>query len=206
MDLAHKRRWVLGCLGGIGLLVVIAIALAILDRAMSKGLAPIGAKIPFEAVQINLQSERSPNDSVDIALEPLTLPQKGDRFNLIVQRHAKLVSDKHLQNTPALGYILARQNECLILFSSSTHVKGYQTYSVAAAIASFYYDLRGGLLLLASETEENQGEPSSLSISNENSHHSQLTSPPQLYLLLDSRWCTWLNVHEGMAIVLDAED
>ena len=192
----------IGCLGGLGLLVLLAIAFAILERAMSKGLAPIGATIPVEVVQLNL--EVGPHSEGDLE-ETVQLPQKGDRLDLTVQRHAKLASGQDHQVTPSLGFILARRNECLITFPAQTQVSGYQTTTLAATFASLYYDLRGGLLLLGHPDNDDASPPSQPLLRNKSSQDTQTTPPSMMYLLLDSRWCTWLKVHEGLAIASTAD-
>ena len=215
------RKWALGCLGGLGILVVMAIAIAILERAMSKGLAPIGAKIPIEVVQVNVKSDIDGGSESDPMLEQgLLLPQKGDRLDMTVKHHAKLASEEDTLNTPSLGFILARRNECLIAFPTQSpaqspeqsspplQVKGYRTTTWPAYLAALYYDLRGGMLLLDPPEMENAKRlpdvPSHREVRDKSSQNTQITVQAMHYLLLDSRWCTQLKVHEGLAIASPA--
>ena len=54
-----------------GVLVVLAGGLAILDRALSKGLAPIGAELPFDVVEVNLERIADPDDAGAVAHDGL---------------------------------------------------------------------------------------------------------------------------------------
>lgn len=217
MALKLKRKWTIGCVGGLGVLVAIAGSLAILDRALSKGLAPIGAELPFEVVEVNLDGlagPANPSEAIELndgaqAPETQIAIKKGDRFDLTVQRHATTANQPLFQETSSLGYVVARINECLIAFpapSQNTQVRGYRTTTTAAHFAAWYYDLRGGLLLLghgdnAAQASKKDGTLSSTEATrNESLQAPQISDPSLIYLLLDSRWCTWLKVHEGMAI------
>lgn len=188
---------------------------------MSKGLASIGTEIPIEVVQINAEG------STDTAApEGDSGLKKGDRLNLIVQHHAKLTSEVPDQSTPAIGFIVARRNECLITFPHpaqlQSQVTGYRTTTPAAYFASLYYDLRGGFLLLGhAEAEHTDAEhtdaehadaengriPTSRPLpdkpANKHLQDNPISSSSMLYLLLDSRWCTWFKVHEGITLASD---
>ena len=188
--------------------MIMAIALAILDRALSKGLAPVGTPLPFDIVQVHLEAEVTSHAGPS---ETLRLPQQGDRLNLTVQHHAKLATGDLIQETSSFGYLVARKNECLIAFPAQSQIRGYRTTTISASLAAWYYDLRGGLLLLGHETDNpsiNSNPPETFTSNglnrNENSQYAQKFDPSMSYLLLDSRWCTWLKVHEGMAIAWKA--
>lgn len=185
-----------------------AIALPILKQLMSKGLAPIGSNIPIEVVQVNIEGVTE----ADVADSAVIL-QKGDRLGLIVQAHAKQVSENPDQETSSLGFILARRNECLVPFSTDPHdqsqVTGYRTTTPAAYLASLYYNLRGGFLLLGHGSVDVNGEsPKASILRSEESEKARSKTIPRssysmFYLLLDSRWCKWFKVYEGIALASD---